>query len=98
MIERLLVPGNESWRGLGAIPGGSLGLRPEFRHLDAAAAFDLPPVVDRDPPSCRCGDVIRGRAVPRDCGLFAVSCTPDHPVGPCMVSSEGACAAHFRYG
>jgi hydrogenase expression/formation protein HypD len=98
MIERLLCPGDESWRGLGAIPGGSLGLRPEFRHLDAGVVFDLPPVIDRDPPGCRCSDVIRGRTGPRGCGLFAVACTPDHPVGPCMVSSEGACAAHLRYG
>jgi hydrogenase expression/formation protein HypD len=97
-IDRLLHPGNESWRGLGAIPDGSLGLRPEFRHLDAGVTFDLPPVVDFDPPGCRCADVIKGGVVPRGCGLFGSTCTPDHPVGPCMVSSEGACAAHFRYG
>jgi hydrogenase expression/formation protein HypD len=73
-------------------------LRPEFRVLDAAAAFGLPPVVDRDPPGCRCADVIRGRAVPGDCAMFGTACTPGRPVGPCMVSAEGACAAHLRYG
>lgn len=97
-IDRLLRPGDEPWRGLGVVPGGSLVLRPEFRGLDAAAAFGLPPAADHDPPGCRCADVLRGRAAPRDCGLFAGACTPDRPVGPCMVSSEGACAAHFRYG
>ncbi len=98
MVDRLLQPGDEPWRGFGVIPGGSLVLRPEYRRLDAAAVFGLPPVVDRDPPGCRCSDVLRGRAAPRDCGLFAGACTPDRPVGPCMVSSEGACAAHLRYG
>jgi len=97
-IDRLLQPGDEPWRGFGVIPGGSLVLRPEYRRLDAAARFGLPPVVDRDPPGCRCADVLRGRAAPRDCGLFGTACTPDRPVGPCMVSSEGACAAHLRYG
>ena len=98
IMERLLEPGDEPWRGLGVIPDGSLVLRSEFRHLDAGAVFELPPVVDRDPPGCRCADVLRGRAEPRGCGLFASACTIDHPVGPCMVSSEGACAAHLRYG
>jgi hydrogenase expression/formation protein HypD len=98
MIDRLLQPGDEPWRGFGVIPDGSLVLRPEHRRLDAAARFGLPPVVDRDPPGCRCADVLRGRAAPRDCGLFAGACTPDRPVGPCMVSSEGACAATLKYG
>ncbi len=98
LMDRLLRPGAEPWRGLGSIAEGSLVLRPEFRRLDAAAAFDLPPVVDRDPPGCRCGDVIRGRAEPRGCGLFGGDCTPEHPVGPCMVSTEGACAAVLKYG
>jgi hydrogenase expression/formation protein HypD len=98
VIDRLLEPGDEPWRGFGVIPGGSLVLRPEHRRLDAGAVFDLPPVQDRDPPGCRCAEVLRGQAAPRDCGLFARACTPDHPVGPCMVSSEGACAAQLKYG
>ena len=98
MVDRLLRPGDEPWRAFGVIPGGGLVLRPEHRRLDAAAVFGLPPVADRDPPGCRCGDVLRGRAAPRDCGLFGGACTPDRPIGPCMVSSEGACAAHLRYG
>jgi hydrogenase expression/formation protein HypD len=97
MIDRLLLPGDEPWRGFGIIPGGSLVLRPEHRRLDAADRFGLPPVVDHDPPGCRCADVLRGRAAPRDCGLFGRACTPDRPVGPCMVSSEGACAAILKY-
>jgi len=98
LVERLLEPGDEPWRGFGVIPGGSLVLRPEYRRLDAAAVFNLPAVADRDPPGCRCADVLRGRVEPRDCGLFGGGCTPDRPIGPCMVSSEGACAAHLRYG
>jgi hydrogenase expression/formation protein HypD len=98
LIDELLEPGDEPWRGFGSIPGGSLVLRPEHRRLDASAAFGLPPVADRDPPGCRCADVLRGRVAPGDCGLFARTCTLDRPVGPCMVSSEGACAAHLRYG
>jgi hydrogenase expression/formation protein HypD len=98
LIERLLEPGDEPWRGLGIIRGGSLVLLEAHRSIDAARVFGLPPVEDREPPGCRCADVIRGRAAPRDCGLFGRSCTPDQPVGPCMVSSEGACAAQIKYG
>jgi hydrogenase expression/formation protein HypD len=98
VLEAMLEPGEEPWRGLGVIPGGSLVLRPEFRRLDAGAVYDLPTVIDHDPPGCRCADVLRGRTEPRGCGLFGSACTPDHPIGPCMVSAEGACAAHLHYG
>jgi hydrogenase expression/formation protein HypD len=98
IIDRLTLPGDELWRGLGWIPRSGRQLRDEFSEMDAVRAFDLPPIQDHDPPGCLCSKVIQGKNLPTDCSLFADSCTPDHPVGPCMVSSEGSCAAYFRYG
>jgi hydrogenase expression/formation protein HypD len=98
IIDMLTEPRDELWRGLGVIPGSGRGLRDEYRSMDAAEAFRLPPLEDHDPPGCLCGKVIQGKSLPMDCSLFGVRCTPDQPVGPCMVSSEGTCAAHFRYG
>ena len=85
------------WRGFGPIPESGLRLRPEYARFDAARAFEveLPPT--REPAGCRCGDVLRGVLLPVECGLFGRACTPANPVGPCMVSSEGACAAHHAY-
>ncbi len=86
------------WRGLGLIPGTGLGIAPAFAPWDAEKAWDLSQVEPApEPPGCLCGDVLKGVSQPKDCSLFAVSCTPDSPVGPCMVSPEGACAAHYRY-
>ena len=98
IIETLTVPSDELWRGLGVIPGSGRRLRREYRSMDASEAFQLPPLDDRDPPGCLCSKVIQGKSIPKDCSLFGVRCTPDQPVGPCMVSSEGTCAAYFRYG
>jgi hydrogenase expression/formation protein HypD len=66
--------------------------------MDAASVFGLPPLVNYDPPGCLCGSVIQGKAAPPECALFGGKCTPESPVGPCMVSSEGTCAAYLRYG
>jgi hydrogenase expression/formation protein HypD len=85
------------WRGLGVLPESGLSLKKEWRDFDAASRFDLPKLEAAPPPGCRCGDVLRGRIQPRDCGLFGEKCTPRQPVGPCMVSSEGSCAARYRY-
>lgn len=97
VMDRLLEPTTELWRGMGALPGASLGLRPEFAAVDAARVFRLAPLHDTDPPGCRCADVVRGAALPPECRMFGTTCTPDRPIGPCMVSSEGTCAAHFRF-
>ena len=67
-------------------------------HSDARLQLDLPPIANYEPPGCRCADVIQGKTIPPDCALFSTQCTPESPVGPCMVSSEGTCAAHYRYG
>ncbi len=98
VLEQNLEPRNDVWRGLGVIPGGALGLRPELAETDAEKRFGLPPAQDAEAPGCLCSRVIAGKALPPQCGLFGRRCTPDDPVGPCMVSSEGTCAAYFRYG
>lgn len=98
VMDEVFVPCSAEWRGLGEVPSSGLSLRPEFEDFDASAAFhpDIPD--SHEPIGCRCGDVLRGSASPQDCPLFGRVCTPEYPVGPCMVSHEGACAAHFAYG
>ncbi len=97
IMERTLVPGSALWRGLGRMEGSGLRLRDEYREMDADRVFSLPEIVDHDPPGCLCGRVIQGKTTPPECPLFGRSCTPDQPVGPCMVSSEGTCAAYLKY-
>ncbi len=86
-----------TWRGLGEIPGSGYRIREEFADFDAMRRFrpEVEPV--REHKGCRCGDVLRGIMAPNDCPLFRTVCTPENPVGPCMVSSEGSCAAYYRY-
>ena len=98
VLEQVLEPKADLWRGLGRIPNSGLGLKEEFAPYDAAKRFELSPVTHDAPTPCRCGDVICGRIEPRQCPLFGTVCTPDAPTGPCMVSGEGACAAAFQYG
>lgn len=85
------------WRGIGLIAGSGFRLRDEFIGLDAERRFELPAVTDTSSPGCVCGDVLRGFKQPPDCALFGKACTPSHPVGPCMVSTEGSCSAHYKY-
>ena len=98
VMERALEPADETWRGIGVIPGGALKLRKELANADAAVRFSLPEPRDHEAPGCLCSSVIAGKARPPQCAHFGSRCTPDNPVGPCMVSSEGTCAAYFRYG
>jgi hydrogenase expression/formation protein HypD len=86
------------WRGLGAIPNSALKLRKEFEQYDAEIRFALTRLNASDNPACECGTILRGLKRPADCRLFGTVCTPDSPMGSCMVSSEGACAAHWVYG
>jgi hydrogenase expression/formation protein HypD len=85
------------WRGLGEVPASGLNLRDEYRHFDARERFEVDPGPTVEPRGCLCGDVIRGVKVPPECSLYRKVCTPHHPVGPCMVSSEGTCAAYYMY-
>lgn len=89
------VPAN--WRGIGEIPGSGYRIRDEFARFDAMRRF-APEVEETvEHAGCRCGDVLRGIITPADCPLFRKVCSPENPIGPCMVSSEGACAAYYRY-
>jgi hydrogenase expression/formation protein HypD len=96
IVERFFEPVATSWRGFGEIPGSGLGLRSKFAHRDAGTIeVELPP--PHEPEGCACGDVLRGVIDPPECPLFATACQPTTPVGACMVSSEGTCAAWFRH-
>ena len=96
--ESVFAPADAVWRGLGTIPGSGLRLRPEFFSLDAESRFGVKCGDVEEPGGCSCGSVLRGRMTPPQCPLFSTTCTPETPIGPCMVSSEGACAAFYRYG
>ncbi|BBU60210.1 hydrogenase expression/formation protein hypD2 [Methylosinus sp. C49] len=86
------------WRGLGEIPKSALKLRDAYADYDAERRFALETKPARDNPACECGAILRGRKRPQDCKLFGVACTPETPMGSCMVSSEGSCAAYWAYG
>lgn len=97
LCARVFEPADATWRGLGALPASGLRIRDDFAAFDAARRFPVDIEPTREPRGCRCGDVLRGVMAPSACPLFGRACTPEHPVGPCMVSSEGSCAAYFRY-
>ncbi|MFZ2524858.1 MAG: hydrogenase formation protein HypD [Candidatus Ferrigenium altingense] len=86
------------WRGLGLIPYSALRIKAQYADYDAELRFKVPPLSIPDNRACECGAILRGVKRPQDCKLFGTACTPDNPVGSCMVSSEGACAAHYSYG
>ena len=98
LTSEIMEPCDAEWRGLGVIPRSGLRLRAEYAAWDARKKFALPPVTGRGNPACRCGTVLRGDCKPTDCPLFGKLCTPQHPVGACMVSGEGACSAFYQYG
>jgi hydrogenase expression/formation protein HypD len=86
------------WRGLGFISQSALKLRSEYADWDAEVRYEVPGVRVADPKACQCGEVLKGVIKPWECKVFGTACTPDHPIGTCMVSSEGACAAYYNYG
>jgi hydrogenase expression/formation protein HypD len=90
-------PCNTEWRGLGRLPGSGLRVREEFGEHDAVRALGVKVLEGREPAGCRCGEVLRGLIEPEECPLFGERCTTATPVGACMVSSEGTCAAHFNF-
>jgi hydrogenase expression/formation protein HypD len=98
VMDRVLEVSAAEWRGLGTVPASGLSIRPEFAPFDAARLFDVDPGPTQEHRGCRCGDVLRGTLNPPQCPLFAIACTPARPIGPCMVSGEGACAAYYQYG
>ena len=96
-IEEVFETVDATWRGLGVIPGSGYAIRDEYKEFDAFASFSPEVEPTQEPKGCRCGDVLRGIMAPNECPLFRKVCTPENPIGPCMVSSEGSCAAYFRY-
>ncbi len=98
LLAQVFCVADAPWRELGVIPNSGLELRPEYARFDALRRFDVQLGADEPNPVCRCGEVITGKAEPRDCPAFAEACTPLTPIGPCMVSSEGTCAAWYKYG
>jgi hydrogenase expression/formation protein HypD len=98
ILQRVFIPCDAVWRGLGVLRGSGLRIRPELYSFDAEKVLDLPEISGSENSSCRCGDVLKGKLNPFDCPLFGTACTPETPVGACMVSSEGTCAAAYKYG
>lgn len=96
-IQDVFEPCDATWRGLGLIPNSGYKLRNEFSQFDALKRLEPKVEPTIEPRGCRCGDVLRGIMLPSDCSLFNTACSPEHPVGPCMVSSEGSCAAFYKY-
>ncbi|MGC1214301.1 MAG: hydrogenase formation protein HypD [Micromonospora sp.] len=86
------------WRGLGFISHSALGMRDEYAAYDAERIFQVPGVRVADPKACQCGEVLKGVLKPWECKVFGTACTPETPIGTCMVSSEGACAAYYNFG
>jgi hydrogenase expression/formation protein HypD len=97
MIGDVFVVSDRKWRGLGEIPASGYALSPRYARYDAERVFDVGSLVVREPEECRSGLVLQGRLRPPDCPEFGRRCTPEHPLGATMVSSEGACAAYFHY-
>lgn len=98
VMDQVFEPGNALWRGIGEIPDSGMALRPEYQAFDAGAKFDIDLPDTPEPKGCACGEILMGLKTPDRCALYKKTCTPLNPVGPCMVSSEGACAAYYRYG
>ncbi len=97
LLRRVFVVADAPWRELGVIPQSGLELTAAYRRFDALQRFELALGEDEGHPLCRCGEVITGKAEPSECPAFATACDPLNPIGPCMVSSEGTCAAWYKY-
>jgi len=97
LVRRVFRLADRQWRGIGAIPRSGLVLREEYADFDAELRFGLEGLAVAEPAECRAGDVLRGNLKPMQCPAFGTRCTPEHPLGAPMVSSEGACAAYYNY-
>ncbi|HWJ02305.1 MAG TPA: hydrogenase formation protein HypD [Verrucomicrobiae bacterium] len=96
-MNRYFTAADVFWRGMGLLPQSGLKIRAEYAEHDAEVKFGMPEPVESKIPGCMCGDILKGRVLPFNCPLFGKGCTPLKPIGPCMVSSEGSCAAYYRY-
>ncbi len=98
LVGQVFQACDRQWRGIGLIPGSGYGLRPEFAAFDAEQRFDVAGLTAQESALCIAGEILQGRKKPHECPAFGSQCTPEHPLGAPMVSSEGACAAYYRYG
>ena len=98
LTETMMLRPYFEWRGLGFISHSALALRPEFSAFDAEVRYPVPNLRVTDPKACQCGEVLKGAIKPWQCKVFGTACTPETPIGSCMVSPEGACAAYYNYG
>jgi hydrogenase expression/formation protein HypD len=98
LLNRYFEPEDAYWRGIGMIPASGLKLREQYVTFDANRKFNPQASDASEPELCSCGDILRGVKIPTECLLFGTGCTPESPVGPCMVSTEGSCAAYYKYG
>lgn len=98
LMREVFSPTDTRWRGIGVIPESGLGINREYKLFDGEKQIQVEVEPSSEPSNCLCGEVILGKTQPQLCALFGRECTPESPVGPCMVSSEGTCAAHFKYG
>ena len=98
IIDEVFEIADDTWRGFGVIPGSGLVFREKYASFDAVSQLSVEIEPAKEPAGCICGDILRGRSTPFDCELFGKFCTPESPVGACMVSSEGNCAAAYKYG
>ena len=97
VMNKVFETSSGNWRGIGEVPDSGLVLREKYRKFDSFSKFNIPLPDSKEPAGCICGRVLRGVAEPSECGLYGKRCTPSSPVGACMVSSEGACQAHYRW-
>jgi hydrogenase expression/formation protein HypD len=98
VMNAVFQPADADWRGIGIVKNSGLRIRDEFGQFNALNYYKVKSNFQTEIKGCICGDILRGVKVPPDCLLFGKTCTPEHPVGPCMVSSEGSCAAYYVYG
>ena len=98
MVEEIFEPADMDWRGLGRIPASGLKIREKYSAFDAEVRLDITLPQAEEPKGCMCGNILKGMNNPKECPLFDTRCTPANPIGPCMVSSEGTCAAFYKYG
>ncbi len=97
VMRTVFKPADANWRGIGKIPASGLALRKEYTDMDAVSRLELEIKKAPEPPGCACGEILTGVKIPPTCPLYKTACTPVNPVGPCMVSTEGTCAAYYRY-
>jgi hydrogenase expression/formation protein HypD len=98
ILYEVFEPCDARWRGIGVIPGSGLGIRAAYAAFDAARQLPVTVEEPKEHAGCLCGEILKGKVTPKECPLFRTACTPENPVGACMVSGEGTCAAEYKYG